>query len=152
MEVPVHKQKRRKSSQRTTSERQVRLSCSQSSFRADLAFTKVMTGLRIHGFASEGNPFLQATGGGIAQFSVLYKNPSQTYAHVHSICWPRGSAQLLSLHKFRSRGHEMRTYPRVRTEKHHTSKPKQKKRTSATEFDVVGNNQPQELRGEPEQK
>ena len=23
-------------------------------------------GLRIHGFASEGNPFLQATGGGIA--------------------------------------------------------------------------------------
>mmetsp|Transcript_7813 Transcript_7813/g.31649 ORF Transcript_7813/g.31649 Transcript_7813/m.31649 type:complete len:186 (+) Transcript_7813:61-618(+) len=44
MRVPVHKQKRRKSSQRTTSERQV------------------MTGLRIHGFALEGNPFLQATG------------------------------------------------------------------------------------------
>ena len=42
--------------------------------------------------------------------------------------------------------------PRVRTEKHHTSKPKQKKRTSATEFDVVGNNQPRELRGEPNRR
>ena len=83
---------------------------------------------------------------------MLYKNPSHEYAHVDSICLARGSAQLLSLHKFRSRGHEMRTYPRVRTEKHHTSKPKQKKRTSATEFDVVGNNQPQKLRREPEPK